>query len=111
VALLEALPSAQPTSAIGLDTLLMQSAGAFCHLTATPETIDLSYPGGRLNIHRGAQESVLYIVNTARFRVRDIPGGIEDDVRLSLVAKFLEVGFLQLASADATQPSVDENAA
>lgn len=111
VALLAALPSAEPAAAIGLDTVLAQSEGAFCHLTATPETIDLSYPGGRLHIHRGAQESVLYIVNTARFRVRDIPGGIDDDVRLSLAAKFLEVGFLKLASAEAAQPSVDEVAA
>ena len=111
VALLAALPADQPTPAIGLDTVLMQSEGAFCHLTATAETIDLSYPGGRLHIHRGAQESVLYVVNTVRFRVRDIPGAVEDDVRLSLAAKFLQVGFLQLAPAEAMQPSIDEAAA
>jgi hypothetical protein len=36
-------------------------------------------------------------VNTPEFRVRDIPGEIGDDVRLSLAAKLLEVGFLRLA--------------
>ena len=71
---------------------------AFCHLSANAETIDFSYPGGHLYIHRGAQESAMYVASTARFRIRDIPGNIDDGVRLSLAAKFLEVGFLEVAS-------------
>ena len=46
------------------------------------------------------------MVNTARFRVRDIPGEVGDDIRLSLAGRFLEIGFLKLAPAGlrATSP-------
>jgi bifunctional lysine-specific demethylase and histidyl-hydroxylase MINA len=97
VGALRALPAPSPTPALELDTELLHAAGAFCHLTATPDTIDVTYPGGHLYIHRGAQESVVYIVNTPRFRARDIPGATSDEVRLSLATRFLEIGFLQLA--------------
>ena len=59
---------------------------------------DFAYPGGHLYIHRGAEESVLYIANTARFAVRDIPGGLRDDARPSLARRFVEAGFLEPAS-------------
>jgi len=98
-------PAAVP--ALELDTELAQTAAAFCHLTATPETIDVTYPGGHLHIHRGAEESVVYIVNTPRFRVRDIPGAASDEVRLSLAARFLGIGFLQLAAGGAVTSPPD----
>ena len=78
---------------------------AFCHLTASPERIDVSYPGGHLYIHRGAQKAVEHIVNTPRFRVRDIPGDVGDDIRLSLAGRFLEIGFLELAAQSSLQSS------
>jgi bifunctional lysine-specific demethylase and histidyl-hydroxylase MINA len=102
VAALKGLPAASPAPAIDLDTELAHHELAFCHLTATPERIDVSYPGGHLYIHRGAQPGIEYIVNTPRFRVRDIPGEIGDDVRLSLATRFLEVGFLVRAAHDAS---------
>jgi hypothetical protein len=34
------------------------------------------------------------MVNTPRFRVRDVPGEIADEVRLSLAAKLVAIGFL-----------------
>ena len=37
------------------------------------------------------------MVNTAALRVRDIPGEIGDDVRLFVVERFMEIGFLELA--------------
>jgi bifunctional lysine-specific demethylase and histidyl-hydroxylase MINA len=96
---LRALPAPSAVPALELDTELLHAVGAFCNLTATPETIDVSYPGGHLFIHRGAEESVVYIVNTPRFRVRDIPGAASDEVRLSLASRFLEIGFLELRGA------------
>jgi bifunctional lysine-specific demethylase and histidyl-hydroxylase MINA len=82
---------------ISLDTLLAQVDGAFCHLTANAEKIDFSYPGGHVYINRLVQQSLVYMVDTPVFRVRDIPGEIGDDVRLSLAAKLLEIGFLRLS--------------
>lgn len=94
-------PSAVPS--LRLDSELFQRPDAFCHLSAGPATIDVSYPGGHLYIHRGAEESVVYIVNTPRFRVMDIPGAASDAVRLSLATRFLEIGFLQHATAEASR--------
>jgi bifunctional lysine-specific demethylase and histidyl-hydroxylase MINA len=99
IAALAALPQDGSAPALTLDSELAQGELALCHLTATPERIDVSYPGGHLYIHRGAQPCIEYMVNTARFRVRDIPGEVGDDIRLSLAGRFLEIGFLKLAPA------------
>lgn len=95
VAALAPLPHAAATPSVDLDTRLRHAGAAFCHLTATPDTIDFSYPGGHLYIHRGAEPALVYIVNTPQFRVGDVPGEIADEVRLSLVRRLLEVGFLE----------------
>jgi hypothetical protein len=97
VAALAPLPAAQPGAALALDTELTHTDLAFCHLTASAGKIDFSYPGGHLYIHRGAEPGLLYMVNTPKFRVRDVPGGLDDDVRLSLATRLLEIGFLKRA--------------
>jgi bifunctional lysine-specific demethylase and histidyl-hydroxylase MINA len=97
VGALAPLPIPDPVPNVDLDTLMVHRNTAFSHLTANPQKIDFTYPGGHVYIHLGAQESILYMVNTPRFKVRDIPGTIDDDVRLSLALKFVEVGFLEVA--------------
>ena len=105
IAALAPLPAHDGAPALTLDSELAQGELAFCHLTATAERIDLSYPGGHVYIHRGVQPCVEYMVNTARFRVRDIPGEVGDDIRLSLAGRFLEIGLLKLAPARARATS------
>ena len=95
VARLAALPAPTTPPVLDLDSELSHIDVAFCHLTATPEKIDFSHPGGHLYIHRGAEQSLLYMVNTPRFRVRDVPGEIADEVRLSLARRLVEIGFLK----------------
>jgi hypothetical protein len=95
VATLAALPAPKPAPALGLDTELTHTEVAFCHLTASPDTIDFSHPGGHLYVHRGAEPGLLYMVNTPKFRVRDVPGEMADEVRLSLAAKLVQIGFLK----------------
>jgi len=90
VGALAPLPMPGTAPALTLDTVLVQSDLAFCHLTANAEKIDFSYPGGHIYIHRGAQESLLYMVNTPRFTVRDIPGAADDSVRLCLAGRLAE---------------------
>ena len=104
VARLAPLPAPPVPPALDLDSELIHTDVAFCHLTASPEKIDFSYPGGHLYIHRGAEQSLLYMVNTPRFRVRDVPGEIADEVRLSLAGKLVAIGFLKPAS-EVRQPS------
>jgi len=89
-----AAPAPGLPGALTLDSELGPAGAAMCHLTASPERIDFSYPGGHLYLHRGAEPSLLYMVNTPRFRIRDIPGEIDDEVRLSLARRLVEIGFL-----------------
>jgi len=95
VASLAALTAPAAVPPIALDSELAHTGTAMCHLTASAERIDFSYPGGHIYLHRGAEPGILYMVNTPRFRVRDVPGGIADDVRLSLAVKLVEIGFLK----------------
>jgi bifunctional lysine-specific demethylase and histidyl-hydroxylase MINA len=97
VASLSALPLPESPPAIAPDTELVHTGTAMCHLTASPDRIHFSYPGGHLYLHRGVEQSLLFMVNMPRFRVRDIPGEIADDVRLSLAATLVGIGFLARA--------------
>jgi bifunctional lysine-specific demethylase and histidyl-hydroxylase MINA len=94
VSALTPLPQLATPPTVQLDTVLMRAETAFCHLTANPHTIDFAFPGGHVYVHRGAEESLVYMVNTARFRVRDVPGAMEEEVILSLASRLVEVGFL-----------------
>jgi len=89
-----ALPASSTLHRVTLDTVLVHRMDSFCHLTANEDKIDVAYPGGHLYIHRGAEAAVVYITRTSPLRVRDIPGGVDDEVRLSLARRFYEIGFL-----------------
>jgi bifunctional lysine-specific demethylase and histidyl-hydroxylase MINA len=95
---LDPLPRPTAPPALSLDSELVHAQGAFCHLSANTGTLDFAFPGGHLYIHRGAQDAVVFVADTPRFRVRDLPGGLADDVRLALCARFVEVGFLEPAA-------------
>jgi hypothetical protein len=97
VAALPMLPQPAAPPALTLESRLRQTEQAFCHLTANAAKIDFSYPGGHLYIHRGAEASLTFMVNTPQFRVRDIPGSIDDEVRLSLATTLVTIGYLRLA--------------
>lgn len=95
---LAALPRPAAPPAVTLDSELAHAPGATSHLSAGAETLDFAFPGGHLYIHRGAQDAVLFVADTPRFAVRDLPG-VTDEVRLALCARFIEVGFLQPAES------------
>ena len=95
VASLAALPVTEHSPALELDSELMHAEVAFCHLTANADKIDFSHPGGHIYVHRGTEQALLHMVNTPRFRLRDVPGEIGDDVRLSLAEKLVGIGFLR----------------
>jgi bifunctional lysine-specific demethylase and histidyl-hydroxylase MINA len=88
---------ARPAPNLSLDTTLRQRREAWCHLSADATTIDVAYPGGHLYIHRGAEAAVLHIVQSPSFRIRDLPGGVDDEVKLSLATRFCEIGYLETA--------------
>ena len=93
-------PVSSPPAEIHLDSTLRHSARAFCHLSANDDKIDVAYPGGHLYIHRGAESGVLFMLNTATFKVRDLPGSFDDEVRLSLAQRFCDAGLLEPVTAE-----------
>jgi hypothetical protein len=88
--------AAERSDGLSANSQVRHSPLAICHLTVTSDKIDFSYPGGHIYIHPGVERSVRFICDTPRFRVRDVPGDVGDDIRIALVDKFLSSGFLEL---------------
>lgn len=97
---LERLETRPNTAELTLDTVVQHAPLATFHIMSNERVLDFSYPGGHLYIHVGAMPSVAFIVNTPRFRVGDIAGEIDDQVRLSLCESFVGAGFLQTVAAE-----------
>lgn len=94
---LSKLPAATIPPGLGIDSRLRHAPLAAAHVIETAEVVDFSQPGQHILVHRGAHESLRFIAANEEFRVRDIPGGLDDEVRLALVARLLSSGFLQAA--------------
>jgi hypothetical protein len=71
---------------------------AIAHLSGNERLIDFAYPGSHRYIHRGAEASVFFIAQTPEFNVHEVPGPIEDAVRLALVQEFVANGFLEVVA-------------
>src|SRR5262249_22642442 len=69
---------------------------AVAHLSGARDKIDFAYPGGHEYVHRGVEQSLLFIANAPEFRVSDIPGAFGDDIRLALARQFVACGFLEV---------------
>jgi ribosomal protein L16 Arg81 hydroxylase len=86
-----------PTQAFGPLTpeiRLRHNPLAACHVMGTSSEIVFAYPGGHHYLHRGAQESIVYIMRTPEFRLGDVPAG-SDEVREALVERLLASRFLE----------------
>jgi hypothetical protein len=90
------LPKGPKGAALSPASRLRHAPMATSHLYGNATTLDFSYPGGHHYIHRGAEQSVAFIAQTPEFSIRDIPGDITNDVRMALVEKFLDSGFLEV---------------
>jgi ribosomal protein L16 Arg81 hydroxylase len=89
-------PGALP---ISVATRLRHDPLATSHLSGNESKIDFAYPGGHHYIHRGTEQSLGFIAATPEFTVRDIPGDIGDEVRIALVQKLVDCGFLQIVAS------------
>jgi hypothetical protein len=83
---------------ISLDTRLRHNPIAISHLSGNERLIDFAYPGSHRYLHRGAEVSVAFIAQCSEFTVREVPGPIDDMVRVALVRQFVVNGFLEVVS-------------
>jgi hypothetical protein len=49
-------------------------------------------------VHKGVEASMRFIANTTEFDLADIPGGFGDDIRVALVQRLVQVGFLHVVN-------------
>ncbi len=74
---------------------------AISHLSANATKIDFAFPGGHHYVHSGAQEAVAFLAGAREFAVAEVPGDIDDDVRIALVGKLLDAGVFEVVDAEA----------
>ena len=97
---LDRLPTQDSASGmIGPDTVLERQPLAVSEMVVTGERLDLSLPGETVLLHPGVESSVAYMTSEPRFRLRDVPGEIGDDVRVELARMLVKNGFLGVGDA------------
>jgi hypothetical protein len=75
-----------------------QSPLAISELRHSFTSLDLSHPGSRIAIHPGVEPELRFITSTEAFRVADIPGASGEDVKIALVTRLVQSGFLEVES-------------
>ena len=92
------LPRSAATSALTRDTLVRQTPLAISYLRPSFASMDFSQPGMQIPIHRGVEPELRFITSNQAFRIGDIPGAAGEDVKIALVTRMIDTGFLEVAS-------------
>jgi hypothetical protein len=94
------LPASQkaPSKGVSRETLVRHSPLAISYLRPSLTSLDFSVPGEHIAVHRGVEPELQYIASTDSFRVADVPGASGEEVKIALVTRLIESGFLEVAS-------------
>lgn len=98
--MIKELPKLKPcplTQPLQLSSRVKHHPLAIAELTVTDDILDFCQPGEHILIHLGAQAAVEFIMQTPAFCVNDIPGELDGQVKVALVQRFVQSGFLTLA--------------
>lgn len=93
---LQPLPKPTAAAEANRDTRVRQSPLAISYLRHSFGSLDFSQPGGHLPVHPGVEPELQFIASTDSFRVADLPGGSSEDVKIALVKRLIESGFLEV---------------
>jgi hypothetical protein len=96
---LPALDKPSALAAVTRETKVQQSPLAISELRQSFTSLDFSQPGARIAIHAGVEPELRFITSTQSFRVADIPGASGDDVKIALVKRLIQTGFLEIVHA------------
>lgn len=69
---------------------------AIGHLRHSAGSLDFSQPGEHIAVHAGVEPELRYIAQTPAFRIADLPGAAGDDVKIALVSRLVQSGFLEV---------------
>jgi hypothetical protein len=95
---LPALTKSADGAAVTRDTLLRHSPLAISYLRPSFGALDFSLPGGHIPVHPGVEPELQFIASTESFRVADMPGAAGEDVKIALIKRLIDSGFLEIAS-------------
>lgn len=91
-------PLAKPATAASVmrDSRVQHTPLAISYLRRSAGSLDFSQPGEHIAIHAGVEPELRYIAKTPGFRVSDLPGAAGDDVKVALVSRLVQSGFLEV---------------
>jgi hypothetical protein len=90
------LPKPVTAAEVTRDTRVQQSPLAISYLRPSFGSLDFSQPGEHLPVHAGVEPELQFIASTDSFRVADLPGASGEDVKIALVKRLVESGFLEI---------------
>ena len=89
------LPKPGPVS-VTRDTRVSQSPLAISWLRPSFASLDFAQPGGHIAVHPGVEAELQFIASTDSFRVADVPGAASEEVKIALVSRLIDSGFLEV---------------
>ena len=92
------LPRSAAAPALTRDTDVRQTPLAISYLRPSFLSMDFSQPGMQIPIHRGVEPELKFITSNQSFRIGDIPGEAGEDVKIALVTRMIDTGFLEVAN-------------
>ena len=87
-----------PSAGITRDTQIRHSPLAISHLRPSMASLDFSVPGEHIAVHPGVEPELQFIASTNSFRVADLPGASAEEVKIALVTRLIDSGFLEVDS-------------
>jgi hypothetical protein len=94
---LPSLPKPAASANLNRDTRVRHSPLAVAYLRPSFGSLDFSQPGGHISVHAGVEPELRFIASTESFGVSDIPGAASEEVKIALVKRLVESGFLEIA--------------
>lgn len=91
-------PLARPMAPVTVnnDTRVRHTPLAIGHLRHAGSSLDFAVPGEHIAIHPGVEPELRYIASNEAFRVGELPGAAAGDVKIALVSRLIQSGFLEV---------------
>lgn len=80
-------------------SIVARRSGLLCRLIVKDDVVALYYGHGEFGAPRAMAEALRFIARTERFRVSEIPGGLNQRSQLALVRRLVSDRFLRIVSA------------
>ncbi|MFN7945026.1 MAG: cupin domain-containing protein [Blastocatellia bacterium] len=84
-------------------SIVARRSGLLCRLIVKDDVVALYYGHGEFGAPRAMEEALRFIARTERFRVPDIPGGLNRRSQLALARRLISDRFLRIVNTSASE--------